>query len=204
MGTLPRGRPAVRAMAGAAAVALGASLVACADEPTEIGWPGGTPPPPPSPPPAVESYGASADPAEAEAIAEILDLVNAFHEVEVASYADPQPPHFARRDLSPYLADPLLARTLSNLADMAEAGIVYEGRPTWDPVVAELRMDDAPPTAVVRDCVEAVRWQAVFAETGDVVAGDARPDRYVLRLDVKRYDDRWLLHDGGIEVDAEC
>lgn len=204
MGTLPRGRPAVRAMAGAAAVALGTSLVACAGEPTEIGWPGGTPPPPPSPPPAVESYAMPTDPAEAEAVTEILELVNAFHEAEVASLADPQPPHFARRDLSPYLADPLLARTLSNLANMAEAGIVYEGRPSWDPVVAELRLDDVPPTALVRDCIEAARWQAVFAESGDAVAGDARPDRYVLRLDVKRYDERWLLHDGGIEVDAQC
>lgn len=121
----------------------------------------------------------------------------------MTAYANPQPSHLARRQLSAYLADPLLSRTLGTLDTMQRAGIVFEGRPTWQPVVAELRLDETPPTATIRDCVDATGWRSVFEETGDPVPADDVPDQYVMRLHAKRFPEGWLLHDAAME-EAQC
>lgn len=134
---------------------------------------------------------------------EILTVVHDFRELEVASYADPQPSHLARRGLVEYLADPLLSRTLETVDSMHRAGIVFQGRPTWELTVAELRLDDTPPTATVRECVDATDWHSIFRETGDAVPGDRRSDRYVSRLRLKQYPDGWLVYDIERE-DGEC
>jgi hypothetical protein len=184
-------------MAVAAAV-LAVGLTGCAGEP-EVEWPDD----PPQRDNAVQASPPT-DPAEAEATEEILALVQDYREVEVASYADPQPPHIARLDLSDYLADPLLSRTLVALDELQRSGIVYEGRPAWDPTVAELRLDETPPTATIRDCVDATEWRSVFQATGNPVQGEGRPDHYVMRMEAKLFDEGWLLHNGGMEADAEC
>lgn len=174
-------------------------MVGCAGT-SEIDWPASTPRPrPPAEPPSE-----TLDAAEAAAVAEILALVQAFRDVEVASYADPEPAPVARRDLAGYLADPALSDALQTLDGMAEAGIVFEGRPSWDPQVTELRLSDTPPTATVHDCVDAANWRSVFRDSGDPVPGDAKPERYLARLLVKRYPEGWRIHDIDVEEDAQC
>lgn len=196
MSGLLRHPHAMRAVAGTALV-LG--IVACTAEPTELDWPDGA-----SPRPAVEVPPDPVASPEAEATAVILGVVDAFREVEVASYADPQPPHLATRELEPYLADPQLMQTLDLLRSMNQHGIAFEGRPTWEPTVAELRLDEVPPTATVRDCVESNGWRPVFRETGEPVPGDERPDRTVEWLELKLYPEGWLVYRINVEVDAEC
>lgn len=200
MGMSPRGRPAIRATAGAAAAAVAAALVGCSDEPSEIGWPGGTPPPRSvaGHPSAVPS-----DAVEIAAAQEILTLVEEFREVEMASYADPQPPHLARRELDDYLADPLLSQTLDTLNQMVEAGVVFEGHPRWDLSVSDLRLEETPSTAVVRDCVDATDWRSVFQATGEPVPGDPRPEQYVARMYLKLYGEGWRIHDTDNE-EGQC
>lgn len=200
MSVLPRRRGVVRAMAAALLATL-TGVAACGNEPSEIEWPDGVPTATPAHPSPSRT---PVDPAEAAATEEILELVSAFRAVEVSAYADPQPPHLARRDLNDYLADPLLSRTLDRLRTMREAGIVVEGQPRFDPVVHELRLDASPPIATVRDCVDASGWQDVFADTGDPVPGDGRPDRYVEWLELTLYDDGWLIHSTGVKEAKEC
>lgn len=185
----------------AAVLATLAGTAGCGDEPAEIEWPEGVPTA--SPALASPSH-VPTDPTEAAAIEEILELVSEFRIVEISAYADPQPPHLARRDLSGYLADPLLSRTLDRLRTMREAGIVIEGQPRFDSAVHELRLEATPPTATVRDCVDATDWRDVFAETGDPVPGDGRPDQYVEWLELTLYDDGWLIHSTGVQEAPEC
>jgi hypothetical protein len=124
-------RGVVRAMAAAALMTL-AGTAGCGGEPAEIDWPEGVP----RASPALASPSlVPTDPAEVAATEEILALINEFRDAEVASYADPQPPHLARRDLAGYLADPLLSRTLDRLRTMHDAGIVIEGRPRFAPTL---------------------------------------------------------------------
>lgn len=192
-------RGVVPAMAAAVLVTL-AGVAACGDEPVEIEWPEGVP----TASPALVSPSQVVDPTEAAAIEEILQLVSDFRAAEISAYADPQPPHLARRDLSGYLADPLLSRTLDRLRTMREAGIVVEGQPRFDPAVHELELGATPPTATVRDCVDATAWRDVFAETGDAVPGDGRPDQYVEWLELTLYDSGWLIHSTGVQEAPEC
>lgn len=180
------------------AAALAAGLAGCADGTQPVAWPDDPPSPDaanqPSPP---------GGPAEAAASEELLTVVRDFRELEVTAYADPQPPHLARRQLSAYLADPLLSRTLDTLNTMQRAGIVFEGRPTWQPVVADLRLEATPPTATIHDCVDATEWRSVFEETGEPVPADDVPDHYTMRLYAKQFPDGWLLHEAAME-ESQC
>lgn len=187
MSGLPGQAVFIRVTAAAAVLAVG--VAGCGADPAEIEWPDD-----PSPPLAQAPPSASPDVAEAAVVEEVLSVVQDFREAEVASYADPRPPHFARRDLSDVLADPFLTETVDTIYRMHQAGIVFEGRPTWDLTVTDLRLDDTPPTATVRDCFDATDWQSVFRETGDPVPGDTITGRYVAQVHLKLYPEGWLVH----------
>jgi len=180
-------------------VVAATSVAACSNAPSDIDWPDSTVAPRGVPTGSSATFG----PAEAAAVAEILALVQGFREVEVTSYAAPEPPGIARQELAGYLADPALSETLQTLHGMEQAGVVFEGRPTWDPNVTDLRLSDTPPTATVHDCVDATNWRSVFRDTGDPVPGDSRPERYLARLQVKRYPEGWLIHDIDLE-EGQC
>lgn len=174
-----------------------AGVVGCAD-PEPVEWPADPPSAEPGQPAAAE------DPAEAEASEELLALLDEFREAEVQAYADPQPVQIHRRDLRAYLADPMLMEVLATLGTMHSAGIAFEGRPSSDPTVTEVRLDADPQTATVRDCVDAARWEPVFEETGDPVPGDELPDKYVMQLEAAQYPEHgWLFRDFMIE-EEQC
>lgn len=147
----------------------------------------------------------SFDPEEAAAAEEILAVLHDFREVEADIYADPPPPDIVRREVSPYLADPMQGEVIGTLYDMYTAGIAFEGRPVSEPTVVEVRLDDTPPTATVLDCVDVANWRSVFQETGDSVPGDALPDRYVMKLEAQLYPEYgWLFENFAIEEGTQC
>jgi hypothetical protein len=147
----------------------------------------------------------SADPAEAEAIEEILTVFQGFREAEAELYADPPPPNIVRREFSRYLGDTMLSEQVSTLNDMRNAGIVFEGRAASQPTVVDIQLDATPPVATVRDCVDATSWHPVFQQSGDPVPGDGLPDRFVMRLDATLYPEHgWLFHDFAMEGGTQC
>lgn len=174
------------------------AIPACARGASDVDWPEDPTPAP------IEQDATPTDGHDAAVAEEIIALVEDYRIAEVASFADPKPPHIARPVLSNFLADPLLSEVLTLLNDMQQGGIAFHGEPTWMPIVTELRVDETPATAVVRDCVDATGWQSVFMETGEPVPGDIRPDRYVNWLNVKRFPDGWLVYDSDVEEGAEC
>lgn len=202
MSVLPSRRRATQGMAGVAAAVLAVALAGCGDDSEPFEWPDD---PPPDAAAAQPQPSSSADPAEAEAIDEILTVLHDFREAEVEIYADPPPPHIVRRELSPYLADPWLSETVVTLNEMRDAGVAFEGRTVSEPAVDELQLDEIPPTAVVRDCVDATERRSVFQETGDPVPGGGPPSRFVMRLEATLYPEHgWLFHDFAMEEDAQC
>jgi hypothetical protein len=195
MSVLPRRGLAIRGTVVMAALAL----AGCAADPAPAESPADRPP---AELPALPSV--SVDPAEAAAIEEILTVFQGFRDAEAELYADPPPPNVVRRELSPYLGDAMLSEQVGTLNDMRNAGIVFQGRQASRPEVVELRLDASPPSATVRDCVDATGWQAVFAQTGDPVPGDDLPDQFVMRLDATLYPEHgWLFHDFAME-ETQC
>jgi hypothetical protein len=181
-----------------AASAVG--LAGCAPEP-EVEWPA-DPTPAPSP---------TLDPAEAAAVEEILAAFDGFRRVEVEIQADPEPAYLAEERLTDYLADPLLSLTLFELETMHRRGVVRDGRPTWSATVTELRLDDDPPSATVRDCLDATGWELADRKDGRPASAEAEglparfaPDRYVMEFDATRVDGRWLFAQARVERGARC
>jgi hypothetical protein len=198
MSMLPRRGLAIRGTAGVAALAVALAGCAGAPEPAARGDDR-------SPQALPALPGAAADPAEAEAIEEILTAAQGFREVEADLYADPPTPNIVRREFSPYLGDPMLSEMVGTLDDMRKAGVVFEGRAVSQPTVVEVDIDAAAPTASVRDCVDATSWRPVFQETGDPVPGDSLPDRFVMTLEASLYPEHgWLFYDFAMEADTQC
>jgi hypothetical protein len=196
MSVLPKRGLAIRGTVVMAALAL----AGCAADPEPVERPTD---PSPQELPALPSV--SADPAEADAIQEILTVFQGFRDVEAELYTDPPPPNVVRREFSPYLGDTMLSEQVGTLNDMRNAGIVFQGHQASQPSVVELELAATPPTATVRDCVDATGWQAVFQQTGDPVPGDGLPDHFVMRLDATLYPEQgWLFHNFAMEEETQC
>src|SRR5690606_39252401 len=149
------GRTAAVRCGVAAAAAVAVVLAGCGRE-SEFEWPEDLANPSPAP----------LAPAELAATDEVLAAYEAFRQAEVAIQADPEPAHVAQDQLTEYLADPLLTLTLFEIETMHRRGLVRQGEPRSEPEVVELRLDDNPPTATVRDCLDASGWRLTDRATG--------------------------------------
>jgi hypothetical protein len=110
-----------------------------------------------------------------------------------------------RREFSPYLGDTMLSEMVGTLDDLRQAGVVFEGRAASYPTAVDVVLEATPPSATVRECVDATSWRPVFQETGDPVPGDTLPDRFVMTLEAIVYPEHgWLFYDFAMEVDTPC
>lgn len=154
---------------------------------------------------------ATLDPGEAAAVEEILTNFDEFRRAEVAIQADPEPAYLALERLADYLADPLLGVALFDVETMHRRGVVREGEPTWQPAVTELDLDGSPPTAMVRDCLDATGWLLADRDTGGPTTPESEglparfaPDRYVMVFHARMFEDRWLFDEANVERDERC
>jgi hypothetical protein len=154
---------------------------------------------------------ATVDPAEAAAIAEILAAFDGFRRAEVAIQANPEPAYLALERLGEYLADPLLGLALFEVETMHRRGVVRAGEPTWAPTVTELRLDGSPPTATVRDCLDATGWELADRDSGGPTTAESEglparfaPDRYVMEFNARFVVDRWLFDEARVERNERC
>jgi hypothetical protein len=154
---------------------------------------------------------ATLDAGEAAAVAEILATFDGFRRAEVAVQADPGPAYLAQERLSGYLADPLLGLALFEVEAMHRRGVVRAGQPSWHPRVTGLRLDGSPPTATVRDCLDATGWQLADRDSGGPTTAESEglparfaPDRYVMEFSARLVEDRWLFDQASVERDERC
>lgn len=188
----------LRGIAAAIMLAGAVTLAGCSSEP-EFEWPED---PVPEPTPTVDA-------AEADATDELLALVDGYRRAEITAQADPEPAYQAQDRFTEYLADPLLSSVLFELEILHQRGLVREGEPSWDPTVTELRLDDTPPTATIRDCLDATDWRLAHRGNGEPAGADGlparyAPDRHVVEFTAKLFDQGWLLEDARMEGDGQC
>lgn len=182
---------------GWAVALIGAlALASCGEEPVE--WPE-DPPPPTS----------TLTPAEAAAVDEILSLLDAYRAAAVAIHADPPAPADAKQQLTDYLADPLLTVTLLELDLMRSRGLTRTGAPASESTVTEIQLDQTPPTATMRECLDSTGWPVTdqagteLTEISGLPAW-ATPQRHVLIVTARLLDGRWLLADAHVERGEQC
>lgn len=192
------GRTAAVRCGVAAAAAVAVVLAGCGRE-SEFEWPEDLANPSPAP----------LAPAELAATDEVLAAYEAFRQAEVAIQADPEPAHVAQDQLTEYLADPLLTLTLFEIETMHRRGLVRQGEPRSEPEVVELRLDDNPPTATVRDCLDASGWRLTDRATGTEADPTGLParyalDRYLIELHASFVDGRWLFDEARVEGGEPC
>lgn len=211
-------RVVTRGLAGAMTMLLVASVSACSDDSgfEEVVLPGESPGPAPeiSPTPGLS-------PAEAAAAAEILAVYEGFRELEIELYGDPDAATAGLTEsitprLRAYLQPPLLDSVGNEVVSMYHFDLARVGRPSWEPAVAEVRLDDDPrPSATVRDCFDATEWSFVDAATGDPIAYDdlpwevsPAPERQVWELTAVFYDDLdpegWRIERGVRPEGEQC
>lgn len=180
------------------AVALTGALVlaGCGEDPVE--WPE-------DPPPPTSTLG----PAEAAAVDDILSVLEAYREATVAVHADPPAPADAKTQLAGYLADPLLTVTLLELDLMRSRGLTRTGAPASESTVTEIQLDQTPPTATMRECLDSTGWPVTdqagteLTEISGLPAW-ATPQRHVLIVTARLLDGRWLLADAHVERGEQC
>jgi hypothetical protein len=140
------------------------------------------------------------EPAEAEAVSEILAVFDRYRRAETGIIADPVEPGEARHRLTDHLADPLLTLVVFELDLLRRLGVAGAGRPTWDPTVTGLRLDGPVPTATVHDCLDTTGTRLVEPLTGDPAAADGLPGRFApgrhgREFHAVRHGGGWLLDD---------
>ncbi|QSB14919.1 hypothetical protein JQS43_00540 [Natronosporangium hydrolyticum] len=182
----------------AALLLVSAVAVGCGED-SEFEWPDDPVPDP----------GATADPAVTGATEEILATLDELRRVEVAAQAQPRPAHEALDQFTDLLADPLLSSTLFELEILHNRGLARQGEPSWRAEVAELRLDDEPPAATVRECLDASDWQLVQVGSGQPAGADGLPGRYraephLIEFAAILVEGRWLFAEAHrAEVDQE-
>lgn len=172
-----------------------------------------SPEPPPEPGATATTTlpgGESPAPDVAPTVAEILEAYEGFRQAEIDAYADPGDATGNRELLEPYVASPMLDVMTSSLDRIHQLGVVRQGTPRADATVLELRHDGSPPSALVRECLDASGWE--YVDAADDAAPDAvldnlrgaYPDRYVRFLHAVRYQDGWRLDDSAVLRSWQC
>jgi hypothetical protein len=172
------------------------ALVGCGEAPVQ--WPD-------DPVPAASTL----DAAEAEAATEVQSTLAAYRDAATGVYADPPPLDEAKRQLQTYLADPLLTVTLLELDLMRSRGLTRTGAPASESTVTEIQLDQTPPTATMRECLDSTGWPVTdqagteLTEISGLPAW-ATPQRHVLIVTARLLDGRWLLADAHVERGEQC
>lgn len=163
--------------------------------------------PVPPRPLSAEAPGAGApsghDRDEAAAGTEVLAVFESFRDLEDRLSADPPPAADAGQLLAEHLAGALHARVLLALHVMHDEGLARQGRARSTAQVVSLGLEETPPSATIRECLDSTGWEVVDGQVAPVAVGEApaqlyavAPGRYLRTLRATRYDDgRWLLND---------
>ena len=146
-----------------------------------------------------ETPSASPD-ATAVAIEEALAAYRGFREAQVVAERAADPSH---EELERYAGDQALADERVNLVQMANAGVVMTGEPTFNPEVTSVDLGETP-TVAITDCIDTTGWTPIYEETGKSAVAPGQPARVLATALARPYEDRWLITEVTTDRSQSC
>ena len=119
-------------------------------------------------------------------------------EVRAAAKADPKGSGLER-----YAIDKALDGVYSVLLFYRQQGIVVRGEPTLSPTVSSVTLG-TPPRAVISDCFDTSKWEAVYKATGKSAVAPGQARRTVVTASVEVYRGRWMVRTLTNQRDRTC
>ncbi|WP_037636576.1 hypothetical protein [Streptomyces katrae] len=93
-----------------------------------------------------------------------------------------------------FAAGSALDETLTDLANMLEAGVAKQGSPGHRPETTTLSLSAERPTATVSDCLDLSSWHTTDRSTGTVRPYPSnQPLRYIAVAQVEQHAGRWMV-----------
>lgn len=170
-------------------MALVVGVAGCGDGKSDGNGPTGTGSP------SVPAPTVSTDPAETEAREQILATYSGYLEAYIAASAKAD---HRTGELAKWVAEPLLGQLINNLYNMSRSDLRNVGRPEWNPVVTELRLD--ADQAVIEDCFDASGWDTV----GGKAPATPQAKKYPVVAKVKRVNGRWYVYESTPQRSSSC
>ncbi|MFB7054210.1 hypothetical protein ACFCXT_13970 [Streptomyces vinaceus] len=144
---------------------------------------------PTSPSPNI-SPTSSADPQASEK-AKILAAYDGFWSESVKAYEKGTDKETRLVD---FAAGSALDETLTDLANMQEAGVAKKGSPGHRPETTALNLSAEQPKATVSDCLDLSSWHTTDRSTGNVRPYPSnQPLRYIAVAQVEQHAGRWMV-----------
>ena len=179
-----------------ALVAAALGLLAGCTSPASVDRPSS---PTPSVPVSPSDATPSPDPSKQAADA-ALAAYRGFRQAEVraAAKADPKGSGLER-----YAIDKALDGVYSVLLFYRQQGIVVRGEPTLSPTVSSVTLG-TPPRAVISDCFDTSKWEAVYKATGKSAVAPGQARRTVVTATVEVYRGQWMVRTVTNQRDRTC
>jgi hypothetical protein len=175
--------------------AVGGLLAACTS-PASVDRPAS---PAPSVPVSPSDATPSPDPTKQAADAAIA-AYRGFRQAEVRAEAKADP---KGSGLERYAIDKALDGVYSLLLFYRQQGIVVRGAPTLSPTVTSVELG-TPARAVITDCFDTSKWEAVYKATGKSAVAPGQARRTVVMAGVEVYRGRWMVRTVTNQRDRTC
>ena len=119
-------------------------------------------------------------------------------EVRAEAKADPKGSGLER-----YAFDKALDGVYSAVLYFRQQGIVVRGAPTLHPTVTSVTLG-APSRALITDCFDTSKWEAVYKATGKSAVAPGQARRTVVTAGVEVYRGQWMVRTVTNQRDRTC
>lgn len=119
-------------------------------------------------------------------------------QVRAEAKADPKGSGLER-----YAFDKALDGVYSAVLYFRQQGIVVRGAPTLNPTVTSVTIR-APSRALITDCFDTSKWEAVYKDTGKSAVAPGQARRTVVTATVEVYRGQWMVRTVTNQRDRTC
>lgn len=112
--------------------------------------------------------------------------------------ANPSEPNLER-----YAADKALAQSRASLLIQQQAGIVFKGKPVFNPHVLTVDLSGTG-SVTISDCVDSSDWTPVYEATGKSAAAPNQPARVPVSAVASTYAGRWVVRSMTSDRSRTC
>jgi hypothetical protein len=104
-----------------------------------------------------------------------------------------------------YAAGPVVGNDLTENAQNRSAGVAFRGRRGWTGRVTSLQLDNTPPTADLRLCIDYSSWYPVKVATGKSARAADWPTKLLSTARAREVSGRWyIVAYGPVPAMTQC